>query len=419
MKDFRTVFNFELKQYFKNKLLIGITAFLVVLIAIVMFIPRFIGGKNENDSHHFLTAHEENSVMLIKAEDPDIMDTIETVWQAAFPRYTVRVYDKSLASLRDEIIAGEASCAFVFDTLEVYTYYVNNLSLYDYNTEAADEVLRYVHQITAMTNSGMTESEIDAAMSAKIQSRVYTLGKDQGETFLYTYIMIFALYLVILLYGQMIASKVATEKSSRVMELLITSIDSNSLIFGKVLASCLAGVLQLATMFGSFMVFYRINEAYWDASIIQSLFNIPSEQFVYLLVFFALGFLIYAFLYGAVGSFATKLEDINTSVLPLTILLMVAFIVVIFSVISGKFDNYAMIICSYIPLTSPIAMYARIAMSTVSFVEVAISIIILVVSTIVVGFFGAKVYRMGVLLYGTPPSIRTVLSVISKKRRCL
>lgn len=203
------------------------------------------------------------------------------------------------------------------------------------------------------------------------------------------------------------------------MELLITSIDSNSLIFGKVLASCLAGVLQLAAMFGSFMVFYIINEAYWDASIIQSLFNIPSEQFVYLLVFFALGFLIYAFLYGAVGSFATKLEDINTSVLPLTILLMVAFIVVIFSVSSGKFDNYAMIICSYIPLTSPIAMYARIAMSTVSFMEVAISIIILVVSTIVVGFFGAKVYRMGVLLYGTPPSIRTVLSVISKKRRCL
>lgn len=415
MKNLRTVFAFELKQYFKNKLFVGITTLLVALIAIVMFIPRFIGNENENESHHFFMAHEENSVMLIKAENPDVMKAIAAVWQEAFPRYIVRVYDDNLAALHDEIISGEASCAFVFDTLEVYTYYVNNLSMYDYNTEAADEVLRYVYQTTAMTNSGMTEAEIDAAMSARIQSRVYTLGKDQGKNYLYTYIMVFALYLVILLYGQMIASKVAAEKSSRVMELLITSVDSNSLIFGKVLASCIAGVLQLVAIFGSFMIFYRINEAYWESSIIQSLFDIPNELFIYLLVFFALGFLIYAFLYGAVGSFATKLEDINTSVLPLTILMMVAFVVIIFSVISGKIDNYAMVICSYIPLTSPLAMYARIAMSTVSIMEVAASIIILVVSTLFVGFFGAKAYRMGVLLYGTPPSVRTVLSAIRKK----
>ena len=76
-----------------------------------------------------------------------------------------------------------------------------------------------------------------------------------------------------------------------------------------------------------------------------------------MLVFFVLGFLIYAFLFGAIGSTATKLEDINTSTMPLMFLFIAAFIVVMASMSSGTVDNIVMIICSYIPFTSPMAMF--------------------------------------------------------------
>lgn len=79
-------------------------------------------------------------------------------------------------------------------------------------------------------------------MSIQITGEVESLGKDQFQNFFYTYIMIFALYMVILLYGQMVATNVATEKSSRAMEVLITSAKPNSMMFGKVLASCIAGL---------------------------------------------------------------------------------------------------------------------------------------------------------------------------------
>jgi ABC-2 type transport system permease protein len=135
-----------------------------------------------------------------------------------------------------------------------------------------------------------------------------------------------------------------------------------------------------------------------------------------MMVFFILGFLIYAFMFGAVGSTASKLEDINTSVMPITFTFVAALMVVIISMSSGTVDNMLMIICSYFPLTSPIAMFTRIAMSTVPRYEIAISIIILIASTVGIGILSAKIYRIGVLLYGNPPKIgKLIRNVLTKK----
>jgi ABC-2 type transport system permease protein len=150
--------------------------------------------------------------------------------------------------------------------------------------------------------------------------------------------------------------------------------------------------------------------------LIASIFDIPVELFIYLIVFFVLGFLIYDFLYGAVGSTASKLEDINTSVMPITYLFLIAFMVVIFSMTSGSVDNTAMLVCSYIPFTSPMAMFTRICMSTVAWYEIAISIVILVGSTVGIGVLSAKIYRIGVLLYGTPPKISNIIKMVLKKQ---
>jgi len=138
--------------------------------------------------------------------------------------------------------------------------------------------------------------------------------------------------------------------------------------------------------------------------------------FIYLIVFFILGFLIYAFMYGAVGSTVSKLEDINTSVMPISYIFIIAFMVVIFSMSSGSVDNTAMFICSYIPFTSPMAMFTRICMSTVAWYEILISIVILIGSTVGIGILSAKIYRIGVLLYGMPPKIGNIIKMVFKKQ---
>ena len=413
MKQFGKILKFELKGYLKNKIFVEITLFLVVAIALVMFIPNMIAAIQVEEEN---TPTTDLPIMLVWAEDGQLSELVSEYFKDTFVKYRVQVAEGSIDEVKSQIMSGDASCAFVMNSTSSYTYYVNNLSMYDMNTSIADSVLQEVYRVNAMLKNGLTLEQAGEIMSVQIDSETETLGKDQMQNFFYTYIMIFALYMVILLYGQMVATNVATEKSSRAMEVLITSAKPTSMMFGKVLASCIAGFTQLVLIFGTAILFYNINRDALSNPLISSIFDIPIDLFIFMIIFFLLGFLIYAFMFGAIGSTASKLEDINTSVMPITFLFVIAFMVVVFSMSSGSIDNTAMLVCSYIPFTSPMAMFTRIAMSTVAWYEIVISIAILIASTVGIGVLSAKIYRVGVLLYGMPPKFSTIIKTVLKKQ---
>ncbi len=420
MKQFSKILKFELKGYFKNKVFIGITLFLVVLIAVGTFIPSLISMIKPDGSDSTPgtdpTTPTADKTMLILSKDESITSVVKEYFTAAFPSYNVRIFDTGVDELKEEVMSGNADCGFVIDSSTSFTYYVNNLSLYDTNAASAGALMQEVYRINEMIKNGLTPEEAAEIMSVSITSNTETLGKNQITNFIYTYVMILALYTVILMYGQMVATNVATEKSSRAMELLVTSADPVSMMFGKVVSSCLAGLMQLTAIFGSAIIFYNINKASFEGNqILDSIFNIPPQLLVFMLVFFILGFLIYAFLYGAIGSMASKLEDINTLVLPVTFLFLIAFFIVIFSMGSSNVDNILMKVASYVPFTSPMAMFTRIAMGSVAWYEIMISIIILIGSVIGVGILCAKIYRAGVLLYGNSPKFSSVVKALLKK----
>lgn len=416
MKQFGKILKFELKGYLRNKIFVGITIFLMLAITVVMFIPNIISAFSSSEGGENTAAPSELPVMLVYSEDGALSSLVTEYFSSAFTDYNVTEASGTLEEIKEKIISGTAECAFVMKSYSSYTYYVNNLSMYDVNTSVADTVLLEVYKFNAMVEGGLSAEEAAEILSVTVESSTETLGKDQMQNFFYTYIMIFALYMVILLYGQMVATNVATEKSSRAMEVLVTSAKPVAMMFGKVLASCIAGFSQLVLVFGTSILLYNVNRKALSNPLIASIFDIPVELFIFLIVFFVLGFLIYAFMFGAIGSTASKLEDINTSVMPITFLFIIAFMVVIFSMSSGSIDNTAMLICSYVPFTSPMAMFTRICMSTVAWYEIAISIVILVGSTVGIGVLSAKIYRVGVLLYGTPPKLGTILKTVFKKQ---
>lgn len=413
MKRFFRILRFELKNYLTNKVFVGVTVFLMVALMAVMFFPRLSESFSKPEDTE--TSYEERPRMSLAGLDEAEAATVLQAFSAAFSEYEVVLFDQDIQTLTEQIREDEIACAFVFDGLTSYTYYVDDLSMYDSGTVLADELLREIYRMTAMIDSGIPAEEAGQIMSATISHEVQILGKDQMNNYFYTYIMIMALYMVILLYGQMVATNVATEKSSRAMELLITSAKPTSMMFGKVIASCLAGLTQLVAVFGTACVCFRLNDAYWDAEgIVASMFDIPGELLGYMLLFFVLGFFIYAFLFGAVGSTASKVEDINTSVMPITLLFIVGFMVVVFALAENDVDTTLMKIFSFVPFTSPMAMFTRIAMSTVPPHEIVISIVVLVASVIGVGIVSAKIYRVGVLLYGTTPKMNDILKMLRR-----
>ena len=411
MKQFGKIFKFEFLGYLRNKIFVGITVFFVIAIAVGMFIPNMIAAFS-SDAPDEGGEGEPLPVMLIASEQDGLAEGIAEYFAAAFTDYEVKATGETVDAVKDKVESKEAACAFVFDSLSSFTYYVENLSMYDMNTEIAATALKTALQIDMLGKLGLSPEQASAVLSAAVESRTEALGKNQMDNFFYTYIMIFALYMVILLYGQMVATNVANEKSSRAMEVLVTSAKPTAMMFGKVLASCLAGFSQLVLIFGSAIVFYNLNRENLDNPIISSIFDIPIGLFAYMIAFFILGFLIYAFLFGAIGSTASKLEDINTSVMPITFLFIIGFMVVIFSMTGGSIDNAAMKICSFVPFTSPMAMFTRIAMSTVPWYEIAISIAVLIGSVIGIGVLSARIYRVGVLLYGTPPKLMKILQTV-------
>ena len=413
MKQLRKIFAFELRNYLTNKVFVGITIAVAALIIIITSGISLFSGITEEEGPE--PDIGDKAVMLVCAKDGTQAEIIRSAFSESFYGYDVQTADYDTEAVKEKIDSGDAECAFVFESITSYTYYVGNLGMYDSNPEEASEVLKTVYQSQAMKEAGIDDNKVQEILSVMIEGKVETLGKDQYGGFFYTYAMIFVLYMVILLYGQMVATNVASEKSSRAMELLITSAKPVNMMFGKVFASCAAGLIQIIVIFGTAILSYGINKkGIGDNQIVSAVFNIPPELLVYMIVFFVLGFLVYAFLYGAVGSTTSKLEDVNTAVMPLTMMFIIAFMTVMFSMTSGSIDNPIMVFCSFFPLTSPMAMFTRIAMSTVPTYQIIISIAILAGSVVGIGYIAAKIYRVGVLLYGNRPKLKDVWKMARK-----
>ncbi|MDD6919766.1 MAG: ABC transporter permease [Eubacteriales bacterium] len=411
MKQFFTIFKFELNNLIRNKVFIVMTILFIILVAGLLSFPRFSGlfaGDSSDDSQ---------STILIKLENKEYKQQYEAAFKGAFKDNKVEFTEASVDDIKDKVTSGDVESAFIIKNETSYDYLINNASLYDFKTEVVNGIMSDVYKASAMVENGVSPDKATSIITTKIDCQTQVLGKDQRQTFFYTYIMIFALYMVILLYGQIVSTSVAAEKSSRAMEVLITSAKPINMMFGKVLASCLAGFVQLAAIFGAGIVFYQINKGYWvDNLIVESIFSIPMQLFIYLLVFFVLGYLLYAFLFAAMGSAVSKVEELNTVNMPIIFLFVIAFIIVISSISSGDVDSVLLIVCSYIPFTSSMAMFSRIAMGSVAFYEILISIAILIATVGAIGVLSARIYRVGVLLYGAKPKFKDIIKSVFIKQ---
>lgn len=217
------------------------------------------------------------------------------------------------------------------------------------------------------------------------------------------YAVIIVLFMGIMISGQLIAAEITSEKSSRVMEILITSVSSLKLMFGKIFGMFFVSLAQII-IFASVTIFHLLlpynRKLMGDWDIDYSL--IPVSMLIYGLLFYLMGFFLYATLFAAVGSIVSRTEDLGQAVMPITFLSLAAFYIGIFGL--NVPDSTWVKISSFIPFFTPTVMFMRIGISSPSLWEIALSIAILVVTTYFAGWISAKIYRTGVLMYGKRPS---------------
>lgn len=413
MKKFGVIFQYELMNYIKNKSYVITTVIIALVAGIIMFVPNFIDigsvtGENKNDVSDENSGADSDSTILVYDKSGMVTD-ISFIQNFYHDDAIKKASGEN--ELVDKVKADEVSAGFVVNSLTDYDYYVYNQSMTDDNQVVFTQVMTVLNQMVYCQKNGIDYASLTQAFNPQIDCHENILGKDMGSNYWYCYGLVMIIFMIIIMYGSMVATSVTQEKSNRTMEVLVTSVDTNLLFFAKVLAGAVAALIQSAVMLGTVLISYKINQDKWGG-MLNMVLDIPANVLVVFALFGIGGFLFYTFIYGAMGTLVSKTEDINKSAGGVQMVIMIVYFITLASL--TDVDGIMIKVTSFLPVSSYSAMFARVAMGSVNTWEIVVSFIILVASIVVVGIIGAKIYRMGTLRYGNPIKLSNAFKSIKE-----
>lgn len=231
------------------------------------------------------------------------------------------------------------------------------------------------------------------------------------QAMILAYFLLFMIYMALVMYGNMVASGVAEEKSSRIMEVMVATVSPFELMFGKIIGVGALGLLQFVIWIGTgvFMTLIGKQDALGG---ILGLSMIPLSTVLWFGLYFLLGYFFYASIFAAGGALVSRVEEVGQVVSLILMLIVVGFIAA-FSSFTNPNSSFA-VATSLIPFTSPMVMFARIVLANPPVSQIIASVSILIASVIGGTWLSAKIYRMGILLYGKRPSLREIALLLAE-----
>ncbi|MGG3509467.1 ABC transporter permease [Paenibacillus lautus] len=423
MNNMWTVIRFTFMNKIRTKSFLVSTLIFALIITIGINLPfliqMFTGDKAGSE--------ETTRIGLVYGQEQTLAEQLETTWSnlptTSYELVKYETADEAALNkdIKDDVIEGylkfEAQEGNTFPTV-VYSSEDETMSPeLQSNLQAALQVAKTRSIVDGLDLSDAQINELNQPVQIDARSIDPTetgkadgaSGEKEGASEVINYIVVYALiilfFFTLMGTGNMIASEVTTEKSSRIMEILITSVSPLSQMFGKVIGMFLLGLSQIAA-FGVVVVVNLILPHNIDTlkDMNLDLTAIDPMLLVFGLIFYILGYFLYAMLYAAIGSIVSRTEDLGQAVMPITMLSLVAFYIAIFSLSAP--NSMLMKVSTYIPFISPTTILVRIGLGSIPFWEILLSLAILIVSILVFGWLAAKIYRTGVLMYGKRPTFK-------------
>jgi ABC-2 type transport system permease protein len=323
------------------------------------------------------------------------------------------VYREHKEDFRQRIEAGEISVILVLpqdivDGGEI-TYLSRSVSEMDLIQSIRRRVNDEVNQIR-LRHAGLDPGQINeltrrvGIKTIKIQKGKET-EKGVGQEFITSFIFLMILYMTILLYGAGVMRSVLEEKTSRIIEVLLSSSNSFSLMMGKIFGVGSAGLVQYGIWsLMSFGVFFIASAS---APQFMEQVTVSPDTFFFFALFFVLGFFQFATLYAAVGAMCSTQDDVQAMSAPVTILIIIPFMVS-FMVINNPTSDASQIL-SMIPFFTPMLMFLRVTLVAPPAWEVIMAIGINLIAILFFVWVSSKIYRVGILLYGKRPTVPEIV----------
>ncbi|MDF2927162.1 MAG: ABC-type Na+ efflux pump, permease component [Paenibacillaceae bacterium] len=416
---FMTVMSFTIKNKLRSKSFIVTSLLLVLLVTVGANLPYIISL--------FQSEQSADAVGAISGEIPGRLEQYYAAQEN--PAIVIKQYpDQGSQAANDQFLKDKVADGDIKGYLEFG------------ETDAASGFPKVLYKSTSTLDFGITgklqtglqsvksealakelSPEILARITAPVvignvqisttQGGVGSVGSEGkteeefGMATVMVYVLIIVLFLGVMITGQLIATEITAEKSSRVMEVLITSVSPMNQMFGKIIGMLLVGLSQIvlivAAAVGNLLLPHNIG-ALKDLDI--NLGSIDPVLLVYGIVFYLLGYFLYATVYAAVGSIVSRTEDLGQAVMPITLISLAGFYLAIFGIMTP--DARYITVTSFIPFFTPFLMFMRIGLTDPSIWEVVLSLLILCASIFGMGWLSAKIYRTGVLMYGKRPSLK-------------
>ncbi len=241
--------------------------------------------------------------------------------------------------------------------------------------------------------------------------------RDVMATFWLSYFMVIILYTTLFFYGAIIMRGVIEEKSSRVVEVILSSLKPFHLMVGKILGIGAVGLTQYSiwALFGFAATHYSrpLASSFISLPADFRLPSVPPYIFIYFVIFFLLGYFLYGTLYAAVGSMVNSEKEANQLLFPITMFLIIPIMLIMFVMRSP--DSKFSVVISMIPFFAPILMLLRISILLPPFIQVGGSIVLLLVTVLLMIWLTSKIYRVGILMYGKRPSFAEIIKWVRYK----
>ncbi|MEN3266083.1 ABC transporter permease [Pseudonocardia sp.] len=361
-----------------------------LVITLVLFGGLFLLGA-------YINAQSDSKTLGLTAQTASLKPVLEQSAKGQDLQLTVRVVDDEAG--RQQVDAGDIDALL---TGEAGGYELLGLDSVDSRLQGL--VTAAVQQQTL--TAALTGAGIDPAqLAARSQLAVDTLepaDPEAGQKLGLAFVGIILLFFSLSGYGQLVATGVVEEKQSRVVELLLASIKPWQLLAGKIIGLGAVGLLQL--------VILSVISAVGATA--AGLLTVPSAavgMFVMVVVWYLLGFFLFAALYAAVGSTVSRQEELNSVVAPMIFLLLIPFVLTL-NLLPNDPRNGLAAVLSFIPFFSQTVMPARYALGVASLGEVLVAAVLALIAIVVVVRLAGRVYQNSVLRTGARVSLREALS---------
>ena len=412
MRDLKTVIAFTIKDMAKRKSFIISTLIILVLIVIGINIPNImkaITGDNENAG--------ETKILIVDSTNL-FEGTLQSINQMDLG-YNVQVANNEVSfdDIKGRIENKDIDQAMIIEQKEDGTYklryIVENMTQVAMVPEDLMNTINTLYTNLQISKLGLTQEQM-ASLSPNFEFAIEQTEEQEVSGNLFV-IMLLSIVLFYAIYfcAYQVSSSITTEKTSKIMETLVTSTSPRTIVLGKTIGIGIVGLIQICLIVGVAFISAKV---FLDPELLNTVLDM-SMMTPYLgimtIVYFILGYFAYALLYALTGSTVSKPEDIQSANTPVAILAVIGFYLSYFTMMNptSELNQFAAIF----PISSPFCMPFRIMMGIASTSEIILSIVVLVVTILIIAKVAIKIYSNAILNYGTKMTFRDIVKVYKDK----